>query len=155
VVDLWSACVQAYLDDAVAALKSLKLQTLDEHFTLPPTSPENGALLGFTHLINDHRILLHTSPDEVSFELLSDLLDASTVTPAATQAGLPAYALLSPVMSTLEDLQALARGDVDCSRAMAALEGTLLDHSGHALWDRARRQTTNEHGVNKLFSEQT
>ena len=125
---VWS--LQAHFDNVTAALGAFSLQTLDGVAALPPDSPENAVLLGFAHLINDHRILVQTEPNLVALDRLPDLLEASAASPAATQAGLATYALLSPVISTLEDLLELARGDGDCRDAMLALEARVLETVG-------------------------
>lgn len=129
--------LQAHTDSVIAAVGNLHLKTLTNDSTLPTFSPENALLLGFMHVINDHRLLLHMEPDHVALDRLPDLLTAAAAAPPIAASGLAAYALLSPVMATLEDLRALARGDKDCAAQMAELEAVVLADAGQALWQRA------------------
>jgi hypothetical protein len=119
------------------ALRSLQLQTLDADKMLPDDSTENALLLALMHLMNDYRIQMHTFPDSALFGRLPALLQAVVRAPAATQSGMAAYALLSPVAATFDDMAFLARGNKDCLSAVHELQAKALADVGLQMWHEA------------------
>jgi hypothetical protein len=147
---VWSAqrrsllCVQAVTKAVTGALQTFKLATLDATGALPAMSSESKPLRALMHLVNDHRIQLHTFPDRDLFARMPEVLQAVADSPAATQSGMSAYALLSPVAAALDDLQMLARGDASCADKQHRIEQRVLQAAGPKLWVRLQTNFSNQ-----------
>lgn len=139
--------MQARADAEIELLQNLKLQTLADTRELPAHSPENQLLRGCMHLINDRRLQLRLAPTSAATSQLSEVLKAAANAPAATQGGMAAYALLSPVAHALEDVQLLARGDEKRMARALTDKAEVLAHAGELLWKRILRQGAKKKGL--------
>lgn len=139
--------MQARTDAEIKLLQNLKLQTLTDARDLPASSNENHLLRGCMHLINDRRLQLRLVPASAATAQLRKVLRAAARAPAATQSGMAAYALLSPVAHALEDVQLLARGNkAHMARALKDKADTLV-HAGEHLWKRSLRVGAKQQGA--------
>jgi hypothetical protein len=139
--------LQDHFSSVLKALGGLKLGTLTQERTLEAGSYENDILRGFMHLINDHRLQLRLAPKALSVGRLPQLLQTAASAPAVTQAGMPAYALLSPVADALEHMQLLARGNESHMKQMTPLKGHILGLAAGELWTQALQKTQQSKGL--------
>lgn len=137
--------MQAQIEHAATVLQQLQLSMKSK--TLSDDSEDVAMLRGLMHLINDQRILLHTAPSKQRVQNLQLLVKAAAQAPAVSQAGLAAYALLSPAMAALEDMRLFARGDSECRQQLAQLEEDSLAATGAELWQRSLQATEDSFGA--------
>jgi hypothetical protein len=145
--------LQDRFNAVLKVLEGLKLGTLTRERALEAGSPENAILRGFMHLINDHRLQLRLAPTSPAVAHIPQLVQAAASAPAATQAGMAAYALLSPVADALENLQLLARGNETHMEHVAVLKGHVLERAGRELWKQALQTTQRSNGVDTRHSQ--
>jgi hypothetical protein len=130
--------VQRFWESVATRLHVLDLGLSESQSdSLADSDYRTGELLGFSSGLTDLRILFKRRPTPEGLAALKMLVIASGQSPAATQHGMTAYALLAPVLSAIEDLLLVARGDSECFQTISNLEESAIASAGPVIWKAA------------------
>jgi hypothetical protein len=127
--------MQVYASRVVDSLSMFTLSTSNR--TIPSSDPQLKALLAYSSFLNDQRVLFKHRPTATRYKLLRAAVTAAFQAPAAFQAGLSSYVLLSPAIRAVQDFYQLARGHKTCMASISKWEASLLATRGQRLWDDA------------------